>query len=470
MQLSRTIELTLVHTNDLHCNLERWPYTAAVVRAELARAEAAGRPAIYLDAGDFSEMSHPVCYGTRGEVTLRLLSALGCSAMTPGNNEIMRTYRDTMTALASRSPFPWVCANLRDLEGRQLPGLRDWTIIPAGPLKLGIVGATDPYTATYRLLGLRGAPPADEIRRSAAEVRAAGADLVVLLSHLGLGLDQELVGAGLGVDLVVGGHTHSVVPEPVVIVGVPIAQAGGGGEYVGVLNLTVDTETGRIATCHGQLVPVDMARLTPDPATVRCMDEITQAAEAEMDRLITDLPMPLPHDGLGESALCTLAAEAARRRAGAEIGLMVGAGAVRGLPAGPLRRRHLLEAMPAFFVMARLELTGRTLQTILEQSQDPGVYRTESGAGGQRPYGLPIGRVFTAGLTYRVDGGRVVDLCVGGEPVDPDRVYTAGGPSLMRYAQSGYPAFAEVAVAEYFVPELVREALETALCEGLPVA
>ncbi|MDF2626514.1 MAG: hypothetical protein K0R39_345 [Symbiobacteriaceae bacterium] len=464
--MSQIIQVTLVHTNDLHCQLERWPYTAAVVRSELARAEAAGRHALYLDAGDFSEMSNPVCYGTRGEVTTRLLAALGCSAMTPGNNEIMRTHRDTMTALAARSPFPWLCANLRDLEGRQLPGLRDWTILPVGPLKLGIVGATDPYTVTYSYLGIGGLHPYDEIRRSAAEVRAAGADLVLLLSHLGHGPDQELAELGLGVDLVVGGHSHTVVPEPVTVNGVPIAQAGGLGEYVGVLDLTVDLESARISTCQGRLVPVDPDRVIPDPAALHVIDEMTRAAEAEMDGLITTLPTPLPHDGLGESPLCTLAAEAARRRAGAEIGFMVGAGAVQGLPAGPLLRRHLLEAMPAFFVVARLELTGRTLQTILEQSQDPAIYGGRSGAGGQRPYGIPIGRVFTVGLTYRVDAGRVLDLRINGEPVDPDRVYTAGGPSLMGFAEAGYPSFADVTIAHRFMPELMREVLETALREG----
>lgn len=467
--MSRIVELTLVHTNDLHCTLERWPYTAAVVRAELSRAEARGRHALYLDAGDFSEMSHPVCYGTRGEVTIRLLSALGCSAMTPGNNEIMRTHRDTMTALAARSPFPWLCANMRDLAGRQLPGLRDWTVIPVGPLQLGIVGATDPYPVPYSYLGLRGLPPADELRRSIAEVRAAGADLVVLLSHLGLGVDQELAEAGLEVALIIGGHSHSVVPEPVLVKGVPIAQAGGLGEYVGVLDVAVDMETGRLVACEGRLVPVDISQVAPDPVTVEIIREMTEAAEADLDSPVRDLPAPLTHDGLGESSLCTRAAEAARRRAGAEIGFMVGAGAVRGVPAGELKRRDLLEAMPAFFVVARLELTGRTLQTMLEQSQDPAVFGGRSGAGGQRPYGVPIGRVFTAGLTYRVEGGRVFDLCVDGEPVDPDRVYTAGGPSLMGAAESGYPAFADVTIAHRFMPELVRETLETALREGLPV-
>lgn len=468
--MRQTAELTLVHTNDLHCNLERWPCTAAVVRTELDRAKAEGRHALYVDAGDFSEMSHPICYGTKGEVAVRLLSALGCSAMTPGNNEIMRTHRATLSALAGRSPFPWLCANLRDLEGQPLSGLRDWTMVSAGPVKLGIVGATYPYTVPYSYLGLRISPPADELRRSVGEVRAAGADLVLLLSHLGFDSDMELVRAGIGVDLVIGGHSHSVLAEPVWQEGVPIAQAGGLGEYVGVLEATVDVETGRVSACRGRLIPVDTTRVQPDPTAVRLLSQLTQAAEAEMDCLVRDLPVPLTHDGLGESLLCTLAAEAARRRAGAEIGLMVGAGAVRGLPAGQLTRRQLLEAMPALFVVARLELTGRTLLTMLEQSQDPATYGRESGAGGQRPYGIPIGRLFTAGLTYRCEGGRVVDLRVGGEPVEPDRVYTAGGPSLMGFAEAGYPAFGAVTIAHRFMPELVRETLETALREGLPIA
>lgn len=469
--LSNLQQITLVHTNDLHSHLDMWPHTATVIRAELDRAAAAGRPATYVDAGDHMDMSDETTYGTRGRVNQRLLEAAGCAAFTLGNNEVLRLKLPEIMAHASASPFPWLGSNMRDLQGQSFTGLRDWTLLPVGPVRLGLLGI-QPLGPAARSLGLLHVDAHAAIRSASAALRAAGADLVIHLSHMGIQEDQEVAGLGLGVDLIVGGHSHSVLPEPMAVGGIWIAQAGSFGQYVGVLNLTVDLDARRLTACEGRLVPVDPERVAADPEAVRLLAEGRRAAAEAMGEVLTVLPVDLPHDPLGRSQLAPYVAEALRRRAGAQIGLCLGGQAGHGFAAGPLTRSQIMEAMPPLFIPARLGITGRQLQALLEQSQEPEIFGRPLYDGGMRPRGRPVGRIFAAGLRYTVDpsmppGQRVRDLHVGDAPVEPNRTYWAGAPSLLGFVESGYSAVEGVQILERYGPDFVRELFEEAVRDGL---
>jgi 2',3'-cyclic-nucleotide 2'-phosphodiesterase (5'-nucleotidase family) len=443
------MQITLIHTNDVHSSLDTWPRTASTVKAALAQAAAAGRPALYLDAGDFMDMSELTCYGTKGEVAPALLGALGCAAFSPGNNEIWRTAADGMN---TRSPFPWLCANLRTKDGAPFAGLQPWSMAIAGPVKVGMIGMTAPYPGVAATMGLHYSDRDETIRQYAQAARAAGADLIVLLSHMGIWADREVAAAGLGVDLIIGGHSHDLLPAPEWVAGVPIVQAGELGQHVGVLTFDADDHTAEWRT-----IPTVAA--APDPEAQALVSRLQRKAGAALDEVVTILPRPLPH-----AALCSQLAEALRKRAAAEIGLVVGVAALKEFPAGPVTRRQIVESMPGLFNPALLEVTGGGLLALLEEAQDPAIYREPSGAAGLRPKAdLPVGRLYAAGLTYTAARRGVDNLRINGEPVVWERIYRVGALSTMASPKTGYPAFAGCRLVQNFIPELLREIAESHL-------
>ncbi len=442
--------ITLVHTNDLHSHFDQWPYTAAVVKRELARAAAAGHPAIYMDAGDHVDMSERTSYGTRARVNLRLLSDLGCCAYTLGNNETMRLKFSELSYLAKASPFPWLGANMRLPSGDPVPNITDWTMVEAGPVKVGVFGMTALPGGLADALGLKRLNEGEAIRRITAEMRAAGAHVVIFLSHFGIKWDLDYVEHGI--DITVGGHTHTALAEPQWLGQTAITQAGDFGRYVGVLEIDVDLEAGKFLTCRGRLVPVNRDEVTPDEGALAILREESAAADKALGEVLTVLPADLPHDPVGESQLAPLVAEVLRQHAGAEVGLCPGGQALEGLRAGPLTREQLATVMSPMFVPALLEFKGSQLLALLEQSEDPACHGFLLWDKGMRPRGKPIGRIFTAGLDPA--------------SIDPDRVYTVGAPYLLGFPDVGYPALAGVKTVRRFMPTFVREVFEEALRQG----
>lgn len=299
------------------------------------------------------------------------------------------------------------------------------------------------------------------MRRTAAELREAGAHVVVFLSHLGIKWDLEYT--SIGADLIVGGHTHTALAEPQWLSKTAVVQAGDYGRYVGVLDLEVDTEAGRLLSCRGRLIPVSPAEVLADEAALAIIPAGAEEAEAALAEVVAVLPEELPHDPVGASKLGPWIAEALRRHAGAEVRLAPGGQALHGFPAGPVTRAQLMDAMSPMFSPALLEYKGSHLLGLLEQSEDPACHGHLLWDSGMRPRGKPVGRIFAAGLDRAPDGS----LRVNGEPVDPDRVYTVGAPSLLGFAESGYGALAGVKMVRRYMPTFVRKVFEEALRGGL---
>lgn len=464
--------IALIHTNDLHSRFDQWPYTAAVIKAERARMEAQGIPAVYVDAGDFLDMSHQLTYLSGGQVAIDLLAAADCRAQTMGNNELWRAPVAQITGLAARAPFPWLAANLRDADGRPLPDIRDWAVVEVGPVKVGLIGLSEPYPHFAAGMNLTLPPILAAASAATAACRTAGADIVVHLSHLGSGIDPEVLAENPGIDAVVGGHNHQLITPPEVLAGVPMVQAGDLGQHVGTFLLDVDLERRCLTGWDGYLTKVDPAGVEPDPEALTILARHQAAADAVLAEVVAVLPEALPHEPSGPSALGRLLAEVLRRRAGADIGMAVGAQLASGLPAGPVTRRQVMESMQSLFLPSLLEVPGQSLKAMLEESHDGETAGKRCGVGGQRPYGQLIGQIHMAGVSYQIDssrvaGDRVQDLRVNGQPVDPDRTYLAGGLSLMAYPEAGYASFRGNRLIRRYMPEQCHELVLAALVEGL---
>lgn len=312
----RYLEITFLTTNDLHAKL--WPFDiapnparnypgvknigGAARRATVIRTirSETRTPVFLTDAGDTTHGHTVLAKAYHGAADVAVMNATGYDAMVPGNHDFQWHAVDTVRNIED-SEFPWVCANLVDAESGK-PFLPPYVILDADGTRVAFFGLTNSWISTRPRtyvagpeLGLKVLDPLETAAKMVSELRAK-ADVVVLLSHLGLGSDTRIAKEVPGIDVILGGHSHSTLRTPrLVSVGeptafslgvVPIAQAGYYGRYMGRTKLIFrrDDATGRytLMSCKGELITIDSS-IPDDP-------EITQIIQDFQKRI----PPPAP--------------------------------------------------------------------------------------------------------------------------------------------------------------------------------
>ena len=146
-----------------------------------------------------------------------VMNELKFDAMTLGNHEFDWGMR-ALTRLRKEARFPFLAANIVDSKGNLLSGIRPYTILQKGHAKVAVIGLTTPeiayITKPDNLKGLTFLSPEAVLPRLIREVRQQGASIVILLSHLGFEADKRVASAVPGIDVIVGGHSHTVIPKP----------------------------------------------------------------------------------------------------------------------------------------------------------------------------------------------------------------------------------------------------------------
>lgn len=246
--------LTLLHTNDMHDRRTVFPFLAGYPR---------DASTLLLDAGDAIRGSNTVF--RLHEPILDLMSRVGYDAQAFGNREfnyvrwvLRRRYRQVK--------YPFVCANVHDLRGR-VQGLWEPTwVSDFGGVRVGVIGLTPvqyPADSPWeRLFGFRFAPPLDILPTLVRDL-ASRVDLVILLSHSGYNLDRRIAQEVEGIHVIVGGHSHHLMREPVVLNGTHIVQTGCFGRFVGRMRLRVGSTAG-VEVRDYELLPMPNAEPLPE--------------------------------------------------------------------------------------------------------------------------------------------------------------------------------------------------------------
>jgi 2',3'-cyclic-nucleotide 2'-phosphodiesterase (5'-nucleotidase family) len=422
------MQLTILHTNDLHGQVDGIARIATLV--ERIRAETPHR-VMYVDAGDVEETTTRLSNLTKGVAMHRLLSAAGCEVAAVGNATWLRYGPQVIADQARAASYPLLLANLGPVEGVQPSALIDG---------VGFVGVTDPFYS-FLSTGVYGIEASDEVeavRRHARELRLQGAELVVCLSHLGYqfgrdtphALDPALAEQVQGdVDIIIGAHTHDLLPEGDRVGSVTIAQAGSLASHLG--RIDIDDDDVRVSVIE---VTVDVPR---HPAVAAAAAAAEGELDASLAEVIADLDEPL--DG-------AWVAEMLRERMSAEIGLATDAVVLdEPLPAGPLQRGALWEVCHSTANPAVTDLTGVQVAHMVERANDPEFMQTT-----------------TQSLRGRQRGPLHV---AGGVELDPARTYRVAATDfeLEDYGSLIEPDW-ELTI-RYDFPTIIREAIEQRLAQ-----
>ena len=449
----RRPDIVIVHTNDLHAHYRSFPDRQGEIRGGVARIAARidqlreehGDRLLYLDAGDVFQGT-PFYNFYRGALGIELLEAMGCDAMALGNHELddgpVSFFRASLGA-----SFPVLCANLKWEDGSPL--LPSSTLLKAGGMKVSVVGvvssAMPQLVSAGSLAGLLTDLPTQALRDWLASERP-GADLELVLSHCGVGEDREIAANVPEIPLIVGGHSHSFLREPVVVNGVTICQAGCYGYELGVLACYREPDGAWRFEDRLEPVTVDWPE---SPAVKELIERAGALVDREMEVVLADLPESF--DAANKSSVADplgmLIAEVMRRAAAADVGIQNVGGYRTFLPAGPLRRGRVFELLPFDNQILKLTLSGAKLQELfdyLAASHDSGTFSQ------------------TAGASYTISGGRARELRIGGRLIDPGRDYTLAVADFLYGGGDGYTVLASASRVEP-VSGYARERLEALL-------
>lgn len=244
--------LHVLHTNDYHNHL-------SPRQAEFIRQTKASLPdALLLDAGDAVSAGN---IGVRpgGEPILTLMGETGYDAMTLGNREFH--VADSLLRLKiGKAPFPILCANMRwrDDQGDPLPVQPHLVKTLPDGLRVGVFGVTVPMVTPRMSARIVSAFVFDD-PVSAARVQISllrpQVDILIALTHTGLRDDERLAQNAPELDLIIGGHSHVVLPAPQSVGGVPIVQGGWYGHYLG--HVRLEYEPGKRPTVTGHLLSLE---------------------------------------------------------------------------------------------------------------------------------------------------------------------------------------------------------------------
>jgi 2',3'-cyclic-nucleotide 2'-phosphodiesterase (5'-nucleotidase family) len=268
-----------------------------------------------------------------------------------------------------------LAANIAKSGGGGLEGVKPYVLLKRGGMDIAVIGVITPetpyMTKPAHVSDLSFQEPASVLPDLVQKVRREGAGLVIVLSHLGLDADKELARQVSGIDVIVGGHSHTVVSEPVRVNDTLIIQAGSYGAYVGALSLEVDPESRKIVSYPGQNVlrPVVALEQAPsDPAVAALVGRYDRALKPEFARVVGNSEVDLMREAMAESNVGNLIADAIREAGGADIGFQNGGGIRADLPAGDITMEGLYTLLPFDNVVVTMTLKGEQVLQLLEIS------------------------------------------------------------------------------------------------------
>ena len=398
--------------------------------ATVIKAIRADRPdAILLDGGDTWHGSY-TCHHSQGQDMVNVMNALKTEAMTFHWEFTLGS--DRVHEIIDTLPFPALGQNIFDAEWDEPADyFEPYTFFERGGSKIAVIGQAFPYMPIANpgwmfpeySFGIRD----ENMQEMVDEVRGLGADLVVVLSHNGFDVDKKMASIVSGIDIILSGHTHDALPEPVLINETVIVASGSNGKFVSRVDL--DVRNGKMMGFKHKLIPIFSDVIAPDPDIAALIDEERAPYKSQLSEVIGQSQSLLYRRGNFNGTWDDLICQAMIEEREADISMSPG---VRWgpsiLPGQDITREDIWNVTSmSYGKVYRTEMTGEFLHVILEDVADnlfnPDPYYQQGGD-----------MVRIGGMGYRIDinksqGRRISDLTLlkTGERIDPSKNYIVAG-------------------------------------------
>ncbi|MFZ8879733.1 MAG: thiosulfohydrolase SoxB [Paracoccaceae bacterium] len=398
--------------------------------ATVINAIRADRPdALLLDGGDTWHGSY-TCYHTEGQDMVNVMNALNPDAMTFHWEFTLGSER--VQEIVENLPFAALGQNIFDAEWDEPTDLfPPYKMFERGGTKIAVIGQAFPYMPIANpgwmfpeySFGIRD----ERMQEMVDEVRDMGAEVVVVLSHNGFDVDKKMASRVSGIDVILSGHTHDALPEPVLVNETIIVASGSNGKFVSRVDL--DVRDGRMMGFKHKLIPIFSDVITPDAQVAAVIDEQRAPYINELTEVIGKSESLLYRRGNFNGSWDDLICQALIEEREADISMSPG---VRWgpsiLPGQDITREDIWNVTSMTYGKAyRTEMTGEFIHVILEDVAD-NLFNVD-------PYYQQGGdMVRIGGMAYRIDinqpqGSRISELTLlkTGERIDPAKTYVVAG-------------------------------------------
>jgi 2',3'-cyclic-nucleotide 2'-phosphodiesterase (5'-nucleotidase family) len=370
---------------------------------------------LLLDGGDImtgTPISEYDYKGSKGGALFEMMNLTGYDAWTIGNHDLDIS-QENLREHTSIVKFPTVSANLTDTLGALPFNNKRYVITEKNGLRIGIIGLMSKdlpaLTNTNNLKGLKVAPPA-ELTQRLIDTLLPVTDLIMVLSHEGVEDDSALAASTHGLNIIIGGHSHTRLTTPKYINHVVICQAGSNCENLGQLDIAVDKKS--VADYAGKLIPL-WSHERPQNDISRLVGEYKEKIDKEYGEVIGTLEADWKR-GRGETSLGQYVCDAMKESGKAEWAVTNSSGLRKDLAAGPVRKIDVFEILPFRNVLCTCTVKGKDLRDFVSR------YAADLADGKSS---VQMTGIHAA---WKRSGGAVVldTLLVGGKGVSDDAEYT----------------------------------------------
>jgi len=382
-------KIVILHSNDLHGHLTAWKGWEGELRGKTiggldrlagaitqARKEH-GDGVLLLDSGDLIGDTM-IADLTEGRALIQALNYLQYDALAVGNHE-PDFNMETLRQRSKEAKFDLLAANLVGSDDGKL-FTTPYVIKKVNGVAVGVLGLaypkTDRTTARKNIATVTFQDPVQTVKRFLPKMREDGAEVVVILSHLGLSGDKNLAAAVEGIDVIVGGHSHNRMTEAQGVGNTLIVQAGAHGSDLGRLDLTI--EKGKVTSHRRTLVLLDHAIVPADAHAQKLLDRLLEPHRKALDEVVgkagdwlvraQTLAGQEARKRDEESPIDSLFADILRGEAKADFALLPGVGYGVAIPPGPITAAQLRQMVPHEGKVVTLKLSGAQVLEVLEQA------------------------------------------------------------------------------------------------------
>jgi len=423
-----SIKINILHLNDVHGAVEpvedpestEGPVGGVAYVKTVIDQEREKNPdgTMTLNAGDIAEGTM-VSYVTRGRIVTDAFNRIRFDAVALGNHDF-EWGKDELKTIVQDLNSPVVAANVvKTDDGIVFDGAKPYIMKNVKGINIAIIGLDTPDTVRYvdkdKIEGIRFEDTAATMKKYIPEVKAKGADIVILLSHLGFKADKELAKNVKGIDVIVGGHSHTELPEGYREGDTIIVQAGSQGRFVGNLGLELDPSSKKITGHHAELIPIKAKDIEPDPDILNIITPYLKAVDQKGSEVMGHAGEDLHYAYTEAAKLNQIFTDSLWKASGADIGLC-SAKMLRGhIKRGEVTYKSLYGAFPLTEEkLFTVRTTGRKIITEIEN-------RLKDGSRGIR---IPAGFTYKYDTT-RPEGERITSITTAdGKPLNPDKEYT----------------------------------------------
>ncbi|MFC4387132.1 bifunctional metallophosphatase/5'-nucleotidase [Gracilibacillus marinus] len=457
--------LHVYYSNDLHSHFEQWTKIVSYLKEKEKLHHNNKENYWTVDIGDHADRFHPITEATLGKSNVELLNDASYDIATIGNNEgITLDYQD-LFHLYDDADFHVSCANLLPQKGPLPKWLKEYHIVHSeSGVKIAFIGLTAPFTPFYNPLGWKVESPINYLARRLPEMKK-NADIIILLSHLGLTEDQIIAEQFHEIDIIIGGHTHHLFKNGEVINGTLLTAAGKYGHYVGEVHLEWDHENRELIHKEAYAVPINHYK--DDKQTTAKLDQLAIKADKQLNRIITSVEAPLDVNWYESTPIIEQFTSYLLKWTDADVSMLNAGILLDSIGKGAITFKDIHSICPHPINPCVVELTGKELMEVVRGAFDEELIHLEVKGFGFR--GKVVGKMIFAGITVETSQDKngkehVKEIYYQNESLHSDKIYKLATADMFTFGRM-FPVIVRAKQKRFYLPEFMRDLLASMLKE-----